>query len=129
MTTNNQNDPEDIAFIDFEDALESSSASEEHSDDMVDNKPEVNYLPLDFASALDELNQERDALFGKKNTENENASQAPIEFSVDLAKNCIKKNGITFFLNTVKTALDEAGYTQFGDTQFMHPKSGVLTRF
>jgi len=121
MTTDNQNDPNDIAFVNFDEEIESDEDTS-NADEAI-----VNFLSYDFASALDELNQERADLYGKKEKEKENSTQS-VEFSIDIAKDCIKKRGITFFLNMVKAALDESGYTQFGDAQFMHPKSGILTR-
>jgi hypothetical protein len=125
--SDSQNESNIEDFYDFE---QSSTATELEQNLADDPEPERGeFLPYDFASAYEALNKERREMFGEAYSPDDSSPKHIPELSTEVMVAYIQAHGITSFLNKVKDALDKKGYIKIGSSEFMHPKSGILTKF
>lgn len=117
------NDENSQENIDFDQALVDNQQPDETEPATDSISPQ--YLALDLASALDELNRERESMFFDNNSAVVNIP----EITEESIGQYIKQHGITSFLHLVKEGLSRAGYIKQNLTELTHKKSGVIIKF
>lgn len=100
---------------------------QEIEQDTTEHKADVpiEYMSLDLASAMDELNHERDAMY----LANEPILSSIVELNQEMIQNHIKKYGIANFLELIRDSIWRAGYIKQEQIQLLHKKSGVYIKF
>ena len=119
---------------DFRDNALSNPSLEDYENDTMDLETTaqeadapIDYMSLDLASAMDELNHERDAMYlGDKFNE---AAVPPVELNQKIIQNYIKQHGIASYLGMVRDSIWQAGYIKQEEIQLVHKKSGVYIKF
>ncbi len=114
---------QDTSVFDLDAEQDAANNTEPENEQGYLDAEQVKYLSLDLTVALDELNRDRDVMYGE-------TSSQPIqaELNNQTIQEYIHKYGVTGFWGLVKKGLTQAGYIQQNEVAFMHKKSGVLIK-
>lgn len=123
-----QNDNLDLGAHNSIQDTDASTGSQEPviDEENLEIEPSVEYMPFDFASALEELNHERESMFSSPDN---NAVPPEPALSQAMIQKHIAKYGIADFLGLVRDAINHAGYIKQDKITLIHNKSGVLIKF